>query len=120
MASNALIAKDRRQQRVRKKVSGAPDRPRISVFRSLNHIYAQIIDDVAGNTLAAASSIEKDLGGKGGNRSNKETAKKVGMVLAERALQKGIKKAVFDRSGYKYHGCIKELADGAREGGLEF
>ena len=120
MVSNTLTAKARRQQRVRKKVSGAPARPRISVFRSLNHIYAQIIDDVAGHTIAAASSMEKDLGGTGANRGNKETARKVGKVLAGRAIQKGVKQAVFDRSGYKYHGCVKELADGAREGGLEF
>ena len=86
------------------------------MFRSLNNIYAQIIDDVAGKTLAAANSLEKGFEGGG----NKESARKVGKLIAERALEKGIKAVVFDRGGYLYHGRVKELADGAREGGLEF
>ena len=107
----------KRHNRVRGKISGTPERPRLSVFRSEKHIYAQIIDDVAGNTLVAASSVEKDFEGAG---SNKEAARKVGKLVAERALQKGIEEVVFDRGGYIYHGRIQELAEGAREGGLRF
>ena len=91
--------------------------PRLNVFRSEKHIYAQIIDDVNGVTLCSASSVEKDFEGLG---SNKEAAKKVGMMVAERAKSKGIDNVVFDRGGYIYHGRVKELADGAREGGLVF
>ena len=105
-----------RHERVRKKISGTPDRPRLCVFRSNKHIYAQIIDDVAGNTLVAASSVEKDFG----IGSNKEAARKVGKLVAERALAKGIEEVVFDRGGYIYHGRVQELAEGAREGGLKF
>ena len=107
----------KRHKRVRAKVSGTPVRPRLSVFRSEKNIYAQVIDDVAGNTLVSASSVEKDFEGSGGN---KEAAKKVGRLVAERALAKGIEEVVFDRGGYIYHGRVKELADGAREGGLKF
>ncbi|MBP5303703.1 MAG: 50S ribosomal protein L18 [Clostridia bacterium] len=106
-----------RHLRVRSKISGTADRPRLNVFRSSNHIYAQLIDDVAGTTLVAASSTEKDFGAYGGN---KEAAKKVGAALAERAAAKGISEVVFDRGGYPYHGRVKELAEGAREGGLKF
>jgi large subunit ribosomal protein L18 len=106
-----------RHKRVRAKISGTPERPRLSVFRSEKNIYAQIIDDVAGNTLVSASSVEKDFEGAG---SNKEAAKKVGRLVAERAIAKGIEEVVFDRGGYIYHGRVKELADGAREGGLKF
>ncbi|MDA8168601.1 MAG: 50S ribosomal protein L18 [Nitrospiraceae bacterium] len=121
MTVKTLIAKDRRHERVRKKLSGSAERPRISVYRSLKYVYAQLIDDEKGATVAAASSIEKDFSASGGkNRGNKEMARKVGALLAKRARDKGVSKAVFDRSGYKYHGCIKELAEGAREGGLEF
>ena len=106
-----------RHVRVRGKVSGTAARPRLCVFRSLNHIYAQIIDDVKGVTLVAASSVEKDFGMTGGN---KEAAKKVGELVAKRAAEKGITEVVFDRGGYVYHGRVKELAEGAREGGLKF
>ena len=107
----------KRHNRVRGKISGTAERPRLCVFRSENHIYAQIIDDVAGNTLVSASSVEKGFEGKGGNV---EAAKKIGATVAERALQKGIEEVVFDRGGYIYHGRVKALAEGAREGGLEF
>ena len=107
----------KRHNRVRGKISGTAERPRLCVFRSENHIYAQIIDDVAGNTLVSASSVEKGFEGKGGNV---EAAKKIGAVVAERALQKGIEEVVFDRGGYIYHGRVKALAEGAREGGLKF
>ncbi len=107
----------KRHKRVRAKISGTPERPRLSVFRSLSNIYAQVIDDVNGVTIAAASSLEKDFGQYGGN---KEAAKKVGKLVAERALDKGVKTVVFDRGGYIYQGRVQELAEGAREGGLEF
>ena len=107
----------KRHKRVRAKISGTPARPRLNVFRSLNHIYAQIIDDVNGNTLVAASSVEKDFGATGGNC---EAAKKVGQLVAERAIAKGIEEVVFDRGGYVYHGRVQALAEGAREGGLQF
>ena len=106
-----------RHKRVRGKISGTAERPRLSVFRSENNIYAQIIDDVAGTTLVSASSVEKGFEGKGGNI---EAAKKVGATVAERALQKGIEEVVFDRGGYIYHGRVQALAEGAREGGLKF
>ncbi len=106
-----------RHVRVRGKISGTAERPRLNVFRSSMHIYAQLIDDVAGVTLAAASSTEKDFGMYGGN---KEAAKKVGALIAQRAADKGITEVVFDRGGYVYHGRVKELAEGAREGGLKF
>ena len=107
----------KRHQRVRGKVSGTPERPRLSVFRSEKHIYAQIIDDVHGKTLVSASSVEKDFEGLG---SNKEAARKVGKTVAERAVKAGIEEVVFDRGGYIYHGRVMELAEGAREGGLKF
>ena len=107
----------KRHKRVRGTVSGTAERPRLDVFRSSKHIYAQIIDDVAGVTLAAASSNEKDFAADGGN---KEGARLVGKLVGERAAAKGIKAVVFDRGGYIYHGRVKELADGARESGLEF
>ena len=107
----------KRHNRVRGKISGTAERPRLSVFRSESNIYAQIIDDVAGNTLVSASTVEKAFEGNG---SNCEAAKKIGAVIAERALQKGIEEVVFDRGGYIYHGRVAELAEGAREGGLEF
>lgn len=107
----------KKHRRVRAKISGTPTCPRLSVYRSTKHIYAQIIDDVAGVTLASASTSEKDFGMNGGN---KEAAKKVGAMIAERALAKGIKNVVFDRGGFEYHGRVAELAAGAREAGLEF
>ena len=110
-------ARIKRHKRVRGKISGTAERPRLSVFRSESNIYAQIIDDVAGNTLVAASSVEKGFEGNGGNI---EAAKKIGAMVAERALQKGIEEVVFDRGGYVYHGRVAALAEGAREGGLKF
>ena len=110
-------ARLKRHARVRKKISGTAARPRLNVLRSTKHIYAQLIDDVAGVTLASASSMEKGFEGFGGN---KEAAKKVGMAIARKAQEKGISEIVFDRSGYIYHGRVKELAEGAREGGLKF
>lgn len=106
-----------RHKRVRAKISGTAERPRLNVFRSLSNIYAQIIDDTTGNTLVSASTVEKGFEGNGGN---KEAAKKVGAMIAERAKEKGITEVVFDRGGYVYHGRVKELAEGAREGGLQF
>ena len=114
---NTKAKRDRRHRRMRFKIHGTPERPRLCVFRSEKHIYAQIIDDVAGNTLVAAASNEKGFEGSG---SNKEGARKVGQLVAERALAKGIDTVVFDRGGYVYHGRVQELADGAREGGLKF
>ena len=110
---------ERRRDRVRtslRKVSG--DRPRLSVHRSSNHIYAQVIDDVAGKTVASASTLEKDLRGKSGG--NVDAAAEVGKLVAERAKKAGVEEVVFDRGGYLYHGRVKALADGAREAGLKF
>ena len=119
MIQKADKNKDRQKRhlRVRKRVFGTAERPRLNVFRSLAHIYAQIIDDEKGITLAAASSMDKDFEGKGGNI---EAAKKVGASIAKKALDKGIKSVVFDRGGYIYHGRVAALAEAAREGGLEF
>ena len=111
------IQRKKRHKRVRGKISGTSERPRLNVFRSGKHIYAQIIDDTKGITLCAASSVEKAFDGSG---SNKEGARKVGKAVAERAKVKGIDSVVFDRGGYIYHGRVKELADAAREGGLVF
>ena len=107
----------KRHNRVRGKISGTAERPRLSVFRSENNIYAQIIDDVAGVTLVSASTVEKGFEGNGGNV---EAAKKIGSKIAERALAKGIEEVVVDRGGYIYHGRVKALAEAAREGGLKF
>jgi large subunit ribosomal protein L18 len=104
-------------KRIRRRVEGTQERPRLAVFRSLNHIYAQVIDDQQGHTLAAAASTEKNLSGKGGNV---EGAKLIGKAVAERAKDKGITRVVFDRGGYLYHGRVKALADAARQAGLEF
>ena len=111
------IARKKRHVRVRGKISGTAECPRLNVYRSLSNIYAQLIDDVAGVTLAQASTVEKDFAQYGGNV---EAAKAIGKKLAERATEKGIKECVFDRGGYVYHGRVQALADGAREGGLEF
>ena len=110
-------ARVRRHKRVRKNISGTAERPRLNVFRSAKHIYAQIIDDAKGVTLVAASSLDKDFDGYGGNV---EAAEKVGKKVAEKALAAGIKQVVFDRGGYVYHGRVAALAKGAREGGLNF
>ena len=110
-------ARIKRHMRIRNKISGTPERPRLNVFRSGKHIYAQIIDDINGVTLVSASTMDKDFDGYGGN---KEAAKKVGEMIAKRAAEKGITEVVFDRGGYVYHGRVQELAEGAREGGLKF
>ena len=107
----------KRHRRVRRKISGTAQRPRLNVFRSNKHIYAQLIDDVNGVTLASASTMDK---GFEGNGRNKEAARKVGQAIAKAAAEKNIEEAVFDRGGYLYHGRVKELADGARESGLKF
>ena len=109
--------RQKRHVRVRGKISGTPERPRLNVYRSNANIYAQVIDDVAGVTLVSASTAEKDFTEYGGN---KEAAKKIGQIVAERCKAKGIETVVFDRGGYVFHGRVKELADGAREGGLQF
>ncbi|HIC92806.1 MAG TPA: 50S ribosomal protein L18 [Anaerolineae bacterium] len=114
------LARLRRHRRVRKKVVGTPERPRLSVFRSLKHIYAQIIDDSRGHTLVAASTLDPQLRGQLDGLTKTEQARLVGKLLAERALARGVKKVAFDRGGYKYHGRVKALAEAAREGGLEF
>ena len=111
------LQRKKRHARVRAKVNGTASRPRLCVYRSLANIYAQVIDDTCGKTLVSASSVEKDFGIYGGN---KEAAKKVGEMVAERALSKGISEVVFDRGGYIFHGRVKELADAAREAGLKF
>ena len=114
-------ARLRRQKRVRKKVLGIPERPRLCVFRSSKHIYAQLIDDTTGRTLLATSSLPKDLGNKiAGKGGNKEGAALVGAEMAERAVKEGIEKVVFDRNGFLYHGRVKALSDAAREHGLKF
>lgn len=104
--------------RIRKKVKGTPERPRLAIFRSLNHVYAQVIDDVNGVTLCSASSVEKSAGI--GNGGNIDAAKSVGKLIAERAKEKGVSSVVFDRGGYIYHGRVKSLAEAAREAGLQF
>jgi large subunit ribosomal protein L18 len=107
-------------RRIRRKVQGTPERPRLAVFRSVAHIYAQIIDDSKGVTLAAASSLEKAFREELKTGANIEAAKRIGKEIAERAKKAGVDKVVFDRGGYMYHGRVKALAEGAREGGLEF
>ena len=107
----------RRHLRVRRKISGTPECPRLCVYRSNTNLYAQIIDDVAGNTIVSASTLDKDVKTK---HANKEAAKEVGALVAKKAIEKNIKTVVFDRGGYIYHGVVKELAEAAREAGLEF
>ena len=114
------IARTRRHSRVRKNLAGSAGRPRLNVFRSLSGIYAQVIDDSAGNTLVSASTIDRDLREKMKGLKKAEQAKLVGQTVAERAKSKGIQAVVFDRGGYRYSGRVKALADGAREGGLQF
>ena len=141
--TNRKLERERRHRRVRTKISGTPECPRLCVFRSNTNLYAQVIDDVAGNTLVSASTLDKEVKTKKSNiaaakevgaliakraeakkiktkKSNKEAAKEVGALVAKRALQKNIKSVVYDRGGYIYHGVVKELAESAREGGLEF
>lgn len=115
----SLTGRSRRKRRIRKKISGTSECPRMTVFRSNSHIYVQLVDDLTGTTLASASSTEKDQRDAKGN-SSKDGAKRIGKVIADRAKAKGIKKVVFDRNGYLYHGRLKALADAARENGLKF
>ncbi len=110
----------RRHKRIRKRVFGTPERPRLSVYRSNNNIYVQIIDDTSGQTLVAASTMDKDFKEYTGHKGNVEAAKRVGELIAKRAIAKGLRKVVFDRGGYLYHGSVKALAESAREAGLEF
>ena len=109
-----------RHERVRQNLQGTPEKPRLCVFRSLKNMSAQIIDDVSGKTLVSASTLDKELKANIANGGNKEAAKQVGELLAKKALDKGIEKVTFDRGGFLYHGRVKELADGARSGGLKF
>lgn len=113
-------ARERRHLRVRKRVYGTPVRPRLNVFRSARHIYAQVVEDTSGRTLVSASSLDAELKGSIGYGGNAEAARQVGQLLARRALAKGIEKVVFDRGGYLYHGRVAALADGARSAGLDF
>lgn len=114
------LSKEKRHRRIRKKISGTPDKLRLCVFKSLNNIYAQLIDDTKGVTLVSSSTLDAELKDEKGHKGNMVQAKKIGQLLAAKALKAGIKKVVMDRGGYKYHGRIKALAEGAREGGLEF
>ena len=122
-----MVSKESRQEirakkhmKIRNRFSGTAERPRLAVFRSNNHVYAQVIDDVAGKTIVSASTLEKDIKAELKNTDDIEAATKIGDVVAKRALEKGIKAVVFDRGGYIYHGKVKALADAAREAGLEF
>ncbi|MGH2538457.1 MAG: 50S ribosomal protein L18 [Candidatus Promineifilaceae bacterium] len=117
MSEKVRIARLNRHRRVRAKVSGTAERPRLNVFRSLRHIYAQLIDDTSGRTLVAASTLEQE---EGAGKDKTEEAARVGKSLAERAKAAGVEQAVFDRGGYRYHGRVKALAEAAREGGLKF
>ena len=120
MAKSREVQRKKRHFRVRKQITGSSSRPRLCVHRSLSNIQAQIIDDVKGVTLVAASSYEKDLRSEKGHKGNIDMAKKVGQLIGKKAAEKGIKQVVFDRGGYLFHGRVKALADGAREAGLEF
>ena len=115
--TNRKLERERRHRRVRTKISGTPECPRLCVFRSNTNLYAQVIDDVNQVTLASASTLDKEVKTK---KSNKEAAKEVGALVAKRAIEKNIKSVVYDRGGYIYHGVVKELAEAAREAGLEF
>jgi large subunit ribosomal protein L18 len=120
LAKSREEGRQRRHSRIRKRVTGLKERPRFSVYRSLNHIYAQIVDDKEGRTLVSASSMDDKVKDMEQHKGNIKTAREVGTLVANKAMEKGIKKVVFDRSGYLYHGRIKALADAAREAGLEF
>ena len=117
---DASAARKRRHMRVRKKVRGTAERPRLCVFRSLNHIYAQVVDDNLGHTLVSASTLDKEIRSEAEGERKTEAAQLVGKLVAERAASKGIAKVVFDRGGYKYHGRVKALAEAARKVGLVF
>jgi large subunit ribosomal protein L18 len=114
------VRRERRQRRVRAKIAGTLERPRLNVFRSARHIFAQLIDDSKGHTIVAASTLDEQVRARAKEMDKKAEAKAVGQLLAERALAKGLKKVVFDRGGYQYHGRVQSLAEGSREGGLEF
>ena len=118
--NTTVLARLRRKVAVRKRIEGSTERPRLSVFRSANHIYAQIVDDVSGRTLVAASTLSPELKSYEGHRGNAKAAAEVGKLLAQKAVAANVDKVVFDRNGYLYHGRIKALADAAREGGLNF
>ena len=120
MKDRKKLARSKRKKRVRSRVVGTSDRPRLNVFRSLNHIYAQAIEDTTGKTLASASTLSSELKGTVRSPGNVEAAKKVGELIAKKCLEKGIQKVVFDRSGYLYHGRIKALSEAARASGLIF
>lgn len=120
MALSKEQSRIKRHQRIRKRLQGTGEKPRLSVYKSLNHIYAQLIDDAAGKTLLSASTLEKEIRTSLKHGGNLEAAKKVGAILAQKALGKKITTVVFDRAGYRYHGCVKALADAAREQGLKF
>lgn len=120
MSNRSQIARKRRQRRVRMNLSGTPERPRLNVYRSLSHIYAQVIDDVNGHTLASASTLDRKVVSQLAGKTKVEQAKIVGKVVAERASDAGVTEVVFDRAGFLYHGRVKALAEGAREGGLKF
>lgn len=119
-AKEKRLARQRRHQRVRRRVHGTPERPRLTVFRSLRHIHAQVVDDTQGHTLVAASTLDGEVRGQLADKDKSAQAAVVGEVLAKRALVAGVEQVVFDRSGYKYHGRVKSLADAARKAGLEF
>ena len=120
MALSKDQTRQRRHLRIRKRLQGTGEKPRLSVYKSLNNIYAQLVDDVAGKTILSASTLEKDIRTAVKHGGNLDAAKKVGAILAQKALNKKITNVVFDRGGYRYHGCIKALADAAREQGLKF
>ncbi|MFQ5418886.1 MAG: 50S ribosomal protein L18 [Anaerolineae bacterium] len=120
MSVKSRKARIRRHRRIRMKISGTAERPRLNIFRSLDHVYVQVIDDVAGNTLVSAATVDKKLAADLAGKTKKEQAVVVGNVIAERALAAGITTVVFDRGGYLYHGRVKALADSARKGGLKF
>ena len=120
MAVKTQKARKRRHRRIRMKLSGTADRPRLNVYRSLDHIYAQVIDDVAGHTLVSASTLDGTLTADLKDKTKREQAAAVGKAVAQKAIDAGIKEVVFDRGGYLYHGRVKALADGARAGGLKF
>jgi large subunit ribosomal protein L18 len=120
MTAKSRVARKRRHRRVRMKISGTPDRPRLNIYRSSKHIYAQVIDDVDGKTIAAASTIDKTVMSQIGGKNKKEQAAVVGEVIAERAKAAGVSQVVFDRGGFRYHGRVQALAKSARDGGLKF
>jgi large subunit ribosomal protein L18 len=118
--SKRIVSRHKRHSRVRKNVLGTAERPRLSVFRSLRHVFAQLVDDTSGRTLVSASSLSKETRGSAGGKKKKEIGKAVGLLLAQKAKAAGIEAVKFDRGGYLYHGRVKALAEGAREGGLKF